>query len=46
VLARNNLVELLVRTLPDEYSPDGLWTYWQDSLWKVPASVQHPAVQK
>ncbi len=46
VLVRNNQVELLMETVPGENSPAGLWTYWQDSVWKVPASAQQPAAQK
>src|SRR5439155_2725248 len=45
VLVRNNQVELLMETVPGENSPAGLWTYWQDSVWKVPASARQPAAQ-
>lgn len=39
VLVRNNEVGLLTHSIPREKTPMGLWSFWQDSLWKVPASA-------
>ncbi|HEV2348519.1 MAG TPA: glycosyltransferase family 39 protein [Terriglobia bacterium] len=39
VLVRNNEVGSLMDLAPGEKSPIGLWSYWQDSVWKIPASA-------
>ena len=39
VLVRNNEVGLLTNSIPSEKTPIGLWSFWQDSVWKVPASA-------
>ena len=43
VLVRNNQVELFMNTVSNENSPQGMWSNWQDSVWKIPAlTVQSP----
>lgn len=35
VLVRNNQVQLLMESVPDDSSVVGLWSEWQDSVWEV-----------
>lgn len=43
VVARNNQVGSMMNLAPGEKSPIGLWSFWQDSVWKIPAlAVQSP----
>jgi 4-amino-4-deoxy-L-arabinose transferase-like glycosyltransferase len=43
VLVRNNNVSSLMDNVTVEKSPVGLWSFWKDSVWKIPASaVQSP----
>lgn len=37
VLVRNNQVGSMASLAPGEKSPIGLWSFWQDSVWKIPA---------
>ena len=46
VLVRNNQVELFMDTVSNENSPMGMWTNWQDSVWKIPASAIQSPEQK
>jgi len=46
VLVRNNEVDLLTNSIPNEKTPVGLWSYWQDSVWKIPASAVPSPQQK
>jgi hypothetical protein len=46
VLVRNNQVASLMNFAPVAKSPVGLWSYWQDSVWKIPALVGRPAQSK
>jgi 4-amino-4-deoxy-L-arabinose transferase-like glycosyltransferase len=43
VLVRNNEVGPFMNFVPREKTPVGLWSFWVDSVWKIPASaVQSP----
>jgi hypothetical protein len=46
VLVRNNQVELLMDTVSSKNLPLGMWTNWQDSVWKIPASTIRSPEQK
>jgi hypothetical protein len=39
VLVRNNEAGLLANLNSSQKSPIGLWSFWQDSVWKIPGSA-------
>jgi len=39
VLVRNPQVQLLMESVPPDYSVTGQWTEWQDSIWEVRPNV-------